>query len=84
MDNSQREIEVERITISIGDKRLELTVEECVELCRKLEALLGREQSYVPVPYVPYPWPYAGPYVTTITADATGCQTGPKNSEDGK
>ena len=74
-----KNISIEKITIKIGNKTLELTPDEAKELKLQLDGLIGtREyipyQPYIPVPYIPYVEPqiYYPPYEITwgpVTSD---------------
>jgi hypothetical protein len=71
---SDPKVEITKITIKVGDKQAELTVQEAKELHRILDEMFKRQDvTYVPVyptlPYYPiYPtWTYW----TTCTSNGT-------------
>lgn len=50
-----------KVTISLGEKKLDLSVEEAKELYGQLDALYGKRPAFIP-PYIPYVIPYNPPY----------------------
>jgi hypothetical protein len=74
----KKKIEVTKVVIRIGDKPVELTIDQARELKDALNELLGsKETVYLPSSPViidrPYPYPYT-PY-WTITYGNTGTVT---------
>jgi hypothetical protein len=66
----QKEIKLESINLKIGDKEIELSIEEAKNLYNELDKLFTNKTIYTPLPYYPEK-DWTQPPVITYTGSHT-------------